>query len=131
MSSFSSPILSATQYKNLAYRNARNPLGFASTSTSSSCYSKPSKQRQVKPDTDEGFLDGHHFGSSGSGTQTGSERSDVLESKVRYKAKALEEASSSFPLDVANSWIELDGYFSRCENGTRFSDVSEVSFHFM
>jgi hypothetical protein len=133
MSSFSSPILSATQFKNLAYGKSIDQSGFALASTSSSYSSSlasgelhPSKLRPFKPDTDEGFLEeGDLVGCNGSPTQAttdSTKRSAVLE--LRYKDKALEEASSLFPGEVANSWIKLDGYFSRCENGTSFSEVS-------
>jgi hypothetical protein len=133
MSSFSSPILSATQFKNLAYGKSIDQSGFALASTSSSYSSSlasgelhPSKLRPFKPDTDEGFLEeGDLVGCNGSPTRSttdSTKRSAVLE--LRYKDKALAEASSSFPGEVANSWIKLDGYFSRCENGTSFSEVS-------
>jgi hypothetical protein len=75
-----------------------------------------------------GFLEeGDLVGCNGSPTRTTTDSKMSAVVELRYKAKALEEAASSFSGEVANSWIELDGYFSRCENGTRFPDVSEKS----
>jgi hypothetical protein len=92
--------------------------------------SPSASSRSEQPNSDEAFLqEGDLDGYNGSTMRwaTYSDRSSVLESQLRRKDGFGEAASSSSPEKAVKGWSELDGYFNRCEDGTKLSDISEVS----